>query len=148
MDPITQTIPSHKPFIILCITYYLVCVNGWIQVTQSMPSHKPFIILCITYYQVCVKGYDKWSVLHIVQFVSLHRNQTESILHRNQIITQNLLSSFVLHIIIPSYNPALHTNQTICNTNHLSFSVLHIVWIVSLHRDQTQSIPSHKPDNV
>ena len=34
--PFTQSILSHKPFIILCITYYLVC------------AQKPFIILCIT----------------------------------------------------------------------------------------------------
>ena len=50
LHSITQTIPSpsyhtnkplHNPFIILCITYYLVCVKGWIQVTEFKPSHKP-----------------------------------------------------------------------------------------------------------
>ena len=46
LHPLTQTIyhslyyvHSHKPFI-----------------TQTIPSHKPYIILCIAYYLACVKG--------------------------------------------------------------------------------------------
>ena len=54
----------------------------------------------------------------------------------------------VLHIIIPSHKPPLHTNQMICNTNHLFFSVLHL-FTQTIHTNQkiTQTIHSHKPDN-
>ena len=54
-----QAISSHKPFIILCITYYLVCVKGWKQVTQSMPLHKPPL----------TQNHLSFSVLHIIWFV-------------------------------------------------------------------------------
>ena len=170
LHPFTQTIASYKPFIILWITY-----GKWLHgFTQTIPSHKPFIILCITCYLDCVKGYDKLFVwrdglhegmvcvkgcityclicvkgLHIVWFVSLHKDQTQSIPshkpdnHTNHPFTQTIyhllyyiLSSLWDYLVcLPStqtiyqYIPS-HKHKPSLPTNCLSFSLLHIIWYV------------------
>ena len=88
-----DVIPSHKPFIILCITslhtnhlftqtlYSHKLDNHTNQINpfmQTIPSHKPIIILCITYNLVCVKGWFVWhpytqTINHSQYYISSHK---------------------------------------------------------------------------
>ena len=58
-----ETIHWHKPFILLCITYYLVCmtVRDVVQhpFTQTIPSYQPFLH---TNQIICNTKNDKWFV--------------------------------------------------------------------------------------
>ena len=40
--PFTQNIPSHNPFTIFYITYYLVCMTIWIVCITSIDTNHPF----------------------------------------------------------------------------------------------------------
>ena len=120
IHPFTQTIPSHKPFIILCIT--------------SLHTNHPFTETI--YYSL----YYILSSLH-TNHLSLHANHpfTQTITSHKplfipftQTIPSHKPSLHTIHLFsqtIPSHNPSLHTKPCL-QTNHLSFSVLHIVWFV------------------
>ena len=120
-----KTIKSSKPFVLLCITYCLVCVNGWFVwglfgvkgwLVWRVGSHTPFIILCITYYLVCVKGWFVW-----------RDGLCEGIngLFESMVLCEGMVCVKGWFV----WKPSLHTNQK-------SFSVLHPF---------TQNIPSHEP---
>ena len=118
--------------------------DGLHPFAQTKPSHKPFIILCITYYLVCVKGYDKWFVWRdgLCEGLVCVSGLCE-VTHSRQYVIQRSINGLLegmvfLHSIYLSFTVLHALTQTIYHS-------LYYIPSLHTNHPFTQIIPSHKP---
>ena len=121
LHPFTQAIPSHKPFIILCTTYYLGCTT--------------YHLVCVIIWFVWINGLCDYLVCETIYHILTHKPDNNASLHTNHPFTQTIDHSLYY---LPSHKPSQIITQTLI-----------ILCITSLHTNHpfTQTIYTHKPDN-